>query len=518
MPGALPFIESGSQSQILPGFERQQPDSNSPALSFESVMSSVGAAQSEQSVQTGSPAFGLCPAGMFPLSEHVMKLLAAIEEKVLTLPDVDVSLEVEVSSEAEASLKVEAEFEVKIGGEELTLELKPEISAAVSDAADNVLYKPDVNLTVSVSGDGLPEENMNGEATELKIKPDVLASLSSEPETAKEAESLNSKNSKLEEKPEDEKSEGENIDNSLIASRMASFVPIAAGVAADGLKPEAKAPVKPDLKVQAQNKPVNNGEAAVSEGEASSELNTLNAPVKAVVAPGGKNAGEDAQGGKEDGDSGTGGNTGNVRASLRRPAAASDSTNKTETELGAPSENHAGTRSAFQSFFDGVMARRQQPDVNTGPMNLNRGSLMTASETLNEGMNNVVRFVRMAGEHRATLIVEPPSLGRISVELRSVTAGIEASIKVSSEQIRYLVQEQISQLRTTLAQQGVQLTQFSVDVHQDGGHGQQFNQGDGRGQQPRHTAEIDADEDNQDQENSSVFRVDLNQGLLYWMA
>jgi flagellar hook-length control protein FliK len=110
------------------------------------------------------------------------------------------------------------------------------------------------------------------------------------------------------------------------------------------------------------------------------------------------------------------------------------------------------------------------------------------------------------------LIVDPPALGRVSVELTSSTTGLEASIKVSSEQVRQLVQDQLAQLRLSLAQQGVQLTHFSVDVQQDNGRRGQDQQGSG---QRRRVPGVD-NGDEFDEE--TIFRVDLNQGLLYWVA
>ena len=121
----------------------------------------------------------------------------------------------------------------------------------------------------------------------------------------------------------------------------------------------------------------------------------------------------------------------------------------------------------------------------------------------------MVRFIRTNGEQKAALIVDPPALGRVSVELTNSTTGLEASIKVSSEQIRQLVQDQLAQLRLTLAQQGVQLTQFSVDVQQDNGHRQQQ-----QAEQNRSNKLNDGEED----EEQTVFRVDLDKGLLYWVA
>lgn len=172
----------------------------------------------------------------------------------------------------------------------------------------------------------------------------------------------------------------------------------------------------------------------------------------------------------------------------------------------------AESRPDFQSFFEGILENRRlaQP---AAPLELTRSALPNPGEVLREGVENVVRFARVNGEQRASLIVDPPALGRLTVELVSGTSGLEASIKVSSEQVRYLVQDQIVQLRMSLAQQGVQLAHFSVDVQQDDGRRQQgFERGQGRLRRRGGASGED------DEAANAVFRVDLNEGLLHWIG
>ena len=171
------------------------------------------------------------------------------------------------------------------------------------------------------------------------------------------------------------------------------------------------------------------------------------------------------------------------------------------------------SHSDFAAYFEGVLnsrhttARTSQPM----PLNLRTAENFTQASALRDGITNVVRFIRADGVQKARVIVDPPALGRISVELTSGTSGVEASIKVASEQIRQLVQDQISQLRMNLSQQGVQLAEFTVDVQQDnsGHNGQQ-------GQQ-QNTGRFGFFDDSEDDE-AEDFRIDLEEGLLYWVA
>lgn len=132
---------------------------------------------------------------------------------------------------------------------------------------------------------------------------------------------------------------------------------------------------------------------------------------------------------------------------------------------------------------------------------------------LEDGMHNVVRFMRTEGHHRASMIVDPPALGRVEIELSATTGGVEASIRVGNEQLRQLVQDQITVLRTHLQQQGVQVAELTVDIRDSGkeGHGET---GDGaKDRNFRRSGLVGAAE-----EEIPSFAVDLEKGLLHWVA
>ena len=169
----------------------------------------------------------------------------------------------------------------------------------------------------------------------------------------------------------------------------------------------------------------------------------------------------------------------------------------------------------FQGFFEGVLNNRRTVSQNSPlPLNLRAANFnLTQPQTLREGLTNTVRFIRADGVQKASIVVDPPALGRISVELTSGTSGVEASIKVSSEQVRQLVQDQISQLRMNLSEQGVQVAEFTVDVQQDNnGHGGQNNsQENYQRRQQGIIGGVAGDE-------TEEFQIDLEEGLLYWVA
>ncbi len=171
----------------------------------------------------------------------------------------------------------------------------------------------------------------------------------------------------------------------------------------------------------------------------------------------------------------------------------------------------------FQMFFDSVTRTRRSPArVSAQPLSLRTGNYesdgtQSRPNALRNSIVNVVRFIRADGVRKANIIVDPPALGRISVEIVSSSSGVEASVKVANEQIRQIVQDQFTQLRDNLLQQGVQVSEFTVDVQQDSsrqGH-------DSGGQNQKDNYAFTPSEDDDDTE---IFRADLEEGLLYWIA
>lgn len=201
-----------------------------------------------------------------------------------------------------------------------------------------------------------------------------------------------------------------------------------------------------------------------------------------------------------------------TRTRTNSPKTIDSRANSTDTGKRSTAEGIRQTDSHtdFAAYFEGVLStRRTSTRTSATPLDLRTTQNFTQATTLRDGLVNVVRFIRADGVQKARVVVDPPALGRISIELTNGTSGVEASIKVSSEQIRQLVQDQLSQLRMNLSQQGVQVAEFTVDVQQDNSGSQQ-----GQQQNTPYMNSYFADDDDETEE----FRVDLEDGLLYWVA
>ena len=205
-----------------------------------------------------------------------------------------------------------------------------------------------------------------------------------------------------------------------------------------------------------------------------------------------------------------------VQSQNSRSNNATSPTSKQEAPRTANERNTTARTEAhndFASFFDGVIrTRRTASRTPAQPLSLRTAEYTpTRSGIVREGIVNTVRFIRADGVRKANIIIDPPALGRISVEIVSSSSGVEASVKVASEQIRQIVQEQITQLRDNLSQQGVQVSEFTVDVQQDS-----TGQGQNSGHEDRRSPYSFTAPENDD--DAEEFRIDLEEGLLYWVA
>ena len=137
-------------------------------------------------------------------------------------------------------------------------------------------------------------------------------------------------------------------------------------------------------------------------------------------------------------------------------------------------------------------------------------------EILPQGLAQVVRQVASDGTQRASIVVDPPALGRVEVEVHVTPSGMEASFKVDSVQVRDMIKPQIPLLQDMLAQQGISASSVNVDVRQ----------GDDRRSPWRDSIQSvkgrrgRTEDDDEVSEDSivTVARIDLERGMLQWYA
>jgi flagellar hook-length control protein FliK len=154
----------------------------------------------------------------------------------------------------------------------------------------------------------------------------------------------------------------------------------------------------------------------------------------------------------------------------------------------------------------------KQPEFSAAQVALQRGVYLGGdpSECFQTGLSHVLRFLHTRGETRATVVIDPPALGRVDVELVSTQRGLEALFRVGNEQLRQTVQEQLPILKSSFQQQGLILADCSVDVRDE--RGSQHHPQESKGRKFSFGTQED------DVDAVLAFRIDLEQGLLFWMA
>ncbi len=187
----------------------------------------------------------------------------------------------------------------------------------------------------------------------------------------------------------------------------------------------------------------------------------------------------------------------------------------------AMSSASAGRETAFSSFLDGGASSGISGPARSvpGPLPGEGTSLPLQGRglaALPEGMTEVVRVIATEEGHRARIIVDPPALGRVDVTVQTTGNGMEAVLRVDNEALRQTLLGQLDQLRQALAQQGITVGQLSVDVRQQ--EEQQHSQSDsGKNRRTNRLSGVEDGVSDEDEERRTV-RLDLERGLLHWIA
>jgi flagellar hook-length control protein FliK len=129
-----------------------------------------------------------------------------------------------------------------------------------------------------------------------------------------------------------------------------------------------------------------------------------------------------------------------------------------------------------------------------------------------EGLLSVVELMNRDGSPEARIVVEPPALGRIDVALRTTSNGVEALFRVENEELKQMVQFQLDSLKTSLQAQGIHVSALTVDIRNSEGQKDRSHGAPKRGRR----AGPDGVEDDADE--AVISRLDLENGLLYWVA
>lgn len=158
------------------------------------------------------------------------------------------------------------------------------------------------------------------------------------------------------------------------------------------------------------------------------------------------------------------------------------------------------------STATGVPGAPQVPSRPQVPVTYRLGSV--GEMALGEALIRIIPLSSSDQGGRAEMVVEPPSMGRVEVELSVQDGAVTANIRVENRELLGIVQAQSQRLKESLEAQGLQVMGLSVDLRND------ENRPRGGGDQRRGRSRLNPGSD----QEASLFRVDLREGLLHWLA
>jgi len=133
---------------------------------------------------------------------------------------------------------------------------------------------------------------------------------------------------------------------------------------------------------------------------------------------------------------------------------------------------------------------------------------------------NLARFVEVIRDrkgHRGTLELDPPELGKLRITLESTRDSLNLHLVVDNARSRNIIEDSLGALRDSLARQGINLGETTVDV---GGHAPQG--GDSSRWVPGEQGVIPldgaSDFEGEAGQEQVVARLDIEKGLFHWIA
>lgn len=169
--------------------------------------------------------------------------------------------------------------------------------------------------------------------------------------------------------------------------------------------------------------------------------------------------------------------------------------------------------SAMSSVKEGEPAEKPQAPTATLP-----GTTYTleGENAFGTGVTSVLEFMRSDGLDEARIVVEPPALGRIDVSLQATASGVEAIFKVDNEHLKQMLQQQLDTLKSSLQAQGINVSGLAVDIKE---RDDQKGRGDlyGTNKKSRRIGGVESADDSAE-EPARMARLDLERGLLHWVA
>jgi flagellar hook-length control protein FliK len=180
----------------------------------------------------------------------------------------------------------------------------------------------------------------------------------------------------------------------------------------------------------------------------------------------------------------------------------------------ATEENHTRplAANAVNAFAEAGISRGEAaPSVAFAPVTYT----LSSGDKFGEGLMRVFELIREDGSSEARIVVEPPALGRVDISLKSSSNGVEAMFKVDNEELKQMVQNQLDTLKASLQAQGIHVSSLTVDIRNNDGD---KNRGNAGSHKKGRKNGNDIEEEDDIAQGAKIVRLDLERGLLHWVA
>lgn len=134
-------------------------------------------------------------------------------------------------------------------------------------------------------------------------------------------------------------------------------------------------------------------------------------------------------------------------------------------------------------------------------------------EAAGDGLSHAIRFIHRGNIDKAYVITEPPEWGRIQIDLGLSRDGLEALIKVENEGLAASLRGQMEGLKTALESSGINLAHIAVEAK-----GKDAGNGSGDSPEDRRRKRGTDPPVGKEKTESALFQLDLERGLLCWIA
>jgi flagellar hook-length control protein FliK len=155
--------------------------------------------------------------------------------------------------------------------------------------------------------------------------------------------------------------------------------------------------------------------------------------------------------------------------------------NAAEQTIKLTVENANPNSSFAENFINQIDAKMTNSNNISSKLANTQNQLLNKTDILTQ-MNTKFNEMQQAGSNKVSIVLQPESLGKVSVEIMNSKDGIIAKMTTDNQQVKELFDKNVESLKASLSSQGVNVNNIKVECsHQSENNAmdferQQFNQ------------------------------------------